>query len=53
MPKYDRVEDLLKELNQHRKLFSALFERRMTTVPEEAVFAFIDGGQERLERLAA
>lgn len=53
MPKYDKTEELLKELNQHRTLFSALFDRRMMTVPEEMVLELIDGGSERLARLEA
>ncbi len=53
MPKYDKIEDLLKELNQNRKLFAALFDRRMMSVPEESVLELLDGGGERLERLAA
>lgn len=53
VPKYDKIEELLVELYQHRKLFAALFERRMTTVSEEAVLEIIDGRSEKLERLAA
>ena len=53
MPKYERIEELLVELYQHRRLFSALFERRMTAVAEEAVLDLIDGSSEKLERLAA
>lgn len=53
MPKYDKIEELLSELYQHRKLFSALFERRMSEITEEAVFELIDGSSEKLERLAA
>jgi hypothetical protein len=53
MPKYDKIEELLVELYQHRKLFSSLFERRMAEVSEEAVLELIDGSPEKLERLAA
>lgn len=53
MPKYDKIEELLVELYQHRRLFSALFERRMTAVSEEAVLEMVDGSAEKLERLAA
>jgi hypothetical protein len=53
MPKYEKIEELLSELYQHRKLLAALFERRMTEVSEEAVFELIDGSSEKLERLAA
>ncbi|MEI6892191.1 MAG: hypothetical protein V5783_08480, partial [Pontiella sp.] len=42
---------LLVELYQHRRLFSALFERRMAEVSEEAVLELIDGTSEKLERL--
>lgn len=51
MPKYEKIEELLSELYQHRKLFAALFEQRMTEVAEEAVFELIDGSSEKLERL--
>ncbi|MEE9367719.1 MAG: hypothetical protein V3V05_02530 [Pontiella sp.] len=53
MPKYDKIEELLVELYQHRKLFTALFERRTISVSEEAVLELIDGSSEKLERLAA
>lgn len=53
MPKYDKIEELLTELYQHRQIFSALFERRMMAVSEEAVLELIDGNSEKLERLAA
>jgi hypothetical protein len=53
MPKYDKIEELLSELYQHRKLFGALFERRMVEVSEEAVLELIDGSSEKLDRLAA
>ena len=52
MPKYDKIEELLNELYQHRKLFAALFERRMAEVAEEAVLELIDGSSEKLDRLA-
>ncbi|QBG48878.1 hypothetical protein EGM51_16270 [Verrucomicrobia bacterium S94] len=51
MSKYEKIELLLGELYQHRKLFSALFERRMTEVPEEAVLELMDGRSDKLERL--
>lgn len=44
------MEELLSELYQHRRLFSALFEHRMTAVSEEAVLELVDG---RADRLAA
>jgi len=53
VPKYDKIEELLVEFYQHRRLFSALFERRMTAVSEEAVLELVDGNAEKLERLAA
>lgn len=53
MPKYKKIEELLVELYQHRKLFSALFEQRLTAVSEEVVLDLIDGSSEKLERLAA
>lgn len=53
MPKYDKIEELLSELYQHRRLLASLFERRMTEISEEAVFDLIEGSSEKLERLAA
>ena len=53
MPKYDKIEALLSELYQQRKLFSALFERRLAEVSEEAVLELIDCSSEKLDRLAA
>lgn len=52
MPKYEKIEELLSELYQNRKLFSSLFERRMAEVAEEAVLELIDASSEKLERLA-
>lgn len=53
MPKYDKIEELLSELYQHRKLFAALFERRMSDISEEAVYDLIDGSSEKIDRLSA
>lgn len=53
MPKYEKIEELLTELYQHRSLFSALFERRMTEVSDEAVLELVADRPEKLERLAA
>ncbi len=53
LPKYDKIEELLVELYQQRALFSALFERRMTAVSEEAVLELMDDQSEKLDRLAA
>lgn len=52
MPKYDKIEELLNELYQHRRLFASLFERRMVEVSEEAVLELMDGSPEKLDRLA-
>ena len=53
MPKYEKIEELLSELYQHRDLFAALFERRMTEVAEEAVLELVADQPEKLERLEA
>ncbi len=53
MPKFDKIEELLVELYQHRRLFSALFEQRMSAVSEDAVLELIDDNSDKLERLAA
>jgi hypothetical protein len=42
VPKYDKIEELLVELYQHRRWFSNLFDRRMTAVSEEAVLELLD-----------
>lgn len=52
MPKYEKIEELLSELYQSRKLFSSLFERRMAEVSEEAVLELVDASSEKLERMA-
>ncbi len=53
MPKYDKIDALITDLNRHKKLLSALFDRRMSTVQEEAVLDLMEGDGEKLERLAA
>jgi len=53
MPKYEKIDELISDLNRHKKLFSALFDGRMSTVQEEAVLELLDGDSAKLERLAA
>ena len=52
MPKFDKIEELLGELYRHRKLLSALFDKRMTVVDAEMLLPFLDDDHEKLERLA-
>lgn len=53
MPKYDKIEELLSDLYQHRKLFSALFEYRLTTISEDALLGVVEGKGDKLDRLSA
>lgn len=53
MAGFDKIEDLLGELYRNRKLFAALFDKRMFPVQEEMVLPFVDHDTEKLERLAA
>lgn len=53
MPRFDKIEELLRELNRNRKLFTALFDKRMHHVQEEMVLPLVDDDTETLERLAS
>ncbi len=53
MARFEKIEDLLGELYKHRKLFAALFDKRMFPIQEEMVLPFVDHDSEKLERLAA
>ncbi|HKJ42820.1 MAG TPA: hypothetical protein VKA27_12055, partial [Sunxiuqinia sp.] len=53
MSKFEKIEDLLGELYKHRKLLSALFDKRMFPIQEEMVLPLVDDDTEKLERLAA
>lgn len=53
MPKFEKIDDLLGELYKHRRLFSALFDKRMFSIQEEMVLPLVDHDTEKLERLAA
>lgn len=53
MPKYDKIDELITDLNRHKKLLSALFDGRMSSVQEEAVLELMEGDGDKLERLAA
>lgn len=53
MPKYDKIDALITDLNRYKKLLSALFDGRMSTVQEETVLDLMEGDTEKLERLAA
>ncbi|TAJ12565.1 hypothetical protein DMA11_12200 [Marinilabiliaceae bacterium JC017] len=53
MPKFDKIEDLISELYRNRKLFAALFDKRINTINEDAVLSLLDDDQEKLERLTA
>jgi len=53
MPKYDKIEELLNELYQHRRLLASLFEHRMSTISADAVLELVEGKADRLDRLAA
>lgn len=52
MPKYDKIGELISDLNRHKNLFSALFDGRMSTVQEEVVVELLEGDADKLERLA-
>jgi hypothetical protein len=53
MPKFDKIDDLLSELFRNRKLFTALFDKRMHHIQEEMVLPLVDNDTDKLERLAA
>lgn len=53
MPRFDNIEELINELNRNRKLFSALFDKRMHHIQEEVVLPLVDDDYEKLERLAS
>lgn len=53
MARFDKIDDLLGELYRNRKLFSALFDKRMFPIHEELVLPLVDHDTEKLERLAA
>lgn len=53
MPRFDTINDLIGELYRNRKLFSALFDKRMYHVQEEMVLPLVDDDTDKLERLAA
>lgn len=52
MAKFDKIDELLGELYRNRKLFSALFDKRMFSVQEEMILPLVEDS-EKLERLAA
>ena len=52
MARFEKIEDLLGELYKHRKLFTALFDKRMFPIQEEMVLPLVDHDTEKLERLA-
>lgn len=53
MAKFEKIEELIGELNKHKKLFAALFDKRMFPIQEEMVIPLVDHDTEKLERLAA
>lgn len=53
MPRFDKIDELISELNKNKKLFSALFDKRMHHIQEEVVLPLVDDDDEKLERLAA
>ena len=53
MPRFDKIEELISELNRNRKLLSALFDKRMHHIQEEIVLPLVDDDSEKLERLAS
>ncbi|WP_163713418.1 hypothetical protein [Mangrovibacterium lignilyticum] len=53
MAKFEKIEDLLSELYKYRKLFSGMFDKRMSPIQEEMVVSLVEHDTEKLERLAA
>ena len=53
MAKFEKIENLLGELYNHRNLFAALFDKRMFPIQEEMVLPLVEHDTEKLERLAA
>ena len=53
MAKFDKIEELIGELNKYKKLFSSLFDKRMFPIQEEIIIPLVDHDTEKLERLAA
>ncbi|PTN09289.1 hypothetical protein [Mangrovibacterium marinum] len=53
MAKFEKIEELIGELNKHKKLFAALFDKRMFPIQEEMILPLVDHDTEKLERLAA
>lgn len=53
MAKFEKIEELIGELNKHKKLFSDLFDKRMLSIQEEIIIQLVDHDTEKLERLAA
>lgn len=53
MPGFEKIDDLLTEVYRNRKLFAALFDKRMQHVHEEHILNYIDDDVDKLERLSA
>ncbi|WP_319232057.1 hypothetical protein [Draconibacterium orientale] len=53
MAKFEKIEDLIGELYRYRKLFSGMFDKRMSPIQEEMVVSLVEHDTEKLERLAA
>ena len=53
MPRFDKIDELISELNKNRKLFTALFDKRMHHIQEEIVLPLVDDDPEKLDRLAS
>ncbi len=53
MPRFDKIDELISELNRNRQLFSALFDKRMHHIQEEIVLHLVDDDVEKLERLTS
>lgn len=52
MARFEKIDELLGELYRNRKLFSALFDKRMFPIQEELVLPLVENDTEKLERLA-
>lgn len=53
MAKFTKLETLLSELYTHRKLFSSLFDKRMSDISEELILEHVDNKPDKLARLEA
>jgi hypothetical protein len=53
LAKFEKIENLLGELYNHRNLFAALFDKRMFPIQEEMVLPLVEHDTEKLQRLAA